>query len=144
MTLSIEASLLGVIDMLNERVAPAVEDHYVRETIRMAQSVLRISARAIDDAVALRVAENAALRALFVDAAGLVEGDFADRLAQAGRSADPDLRISSLDAENERLRVLLIELHSGVELREDAPGRAFNQRIWALIQKIDSDRAPRA
>lgn len=142
MSLSLQNSLQGVIDILGERVSPAVEDHYVRETIRMAQSILRIAVNAVDDAVALRVAENAALRTLFAEAALVVESDLADTLAGAARSCDPSLKISALDAENAALRAVLVRLHAEVEVCADETGRRLNKQVWNLLQAMETTRAP--
>ena len=142
MSLSIQTSIQGVIDILSERVSPAVDDHYVRETIRMAQSILRISVNALDDVVVLRVEENAALRALFAAAAGAVNANLAQVLADAARSIDPSLKISALDAENARLRAILVRLHAEVEVRTDETGQQLNKQIWHLLQAIETTRAP--
>ena len=142
MSISLVASLQGVIDVLEQRVMPEIEDRYLSETIRMARSVLTIAVNAADDAVALRLEENAALRTLFADAAGAVAGELGDRLAERGRSSDSGFKISELDRDNAELRALLVELHAEVELRADVPGLSLNKRIWGILKAIEARRAP--
>jgi hypothetical protein len=46
-----------------------------------------------------------------------------------------DLRISALEAENDRLRAALIDLHAAVEVRDDADARAIDTAIWAELAR---------
>jgi hypothetical protein len=140
MILTIETAMRGVADMLRERIAPAVDDKFAGETARLAGMLLGINADWVDDAAAIRAAENAALRALFADAGGVVtDASVAARLAEAAGSVDPGLRISELDLEGNRLRALVVELHAHVENHEIA----FAQRIWRLLEALETTRAPR-
>jgi hypothetical protein len=140
--LSYQAVLLGVTSALNERVAPMLEDQYAAQTLRVAGVLATITANGMDNAVALRVAENASLRALFGDATHITDGDLSTRLAEASTSSDTGLRISELDVENGRLRRLLVELQSLVEVRGDAPSRDLDERIWALLKDSEDVRKP--
>ena len=140
MILTIETAMRGVADMLRDRIAPAVDDKFAGETARLAGMLLRINADWVDDAAAIRAAENAALRALFADAAGAVsDASLAARLGEAAGSVDAGLRISELDCEGNRLRALLVELHAHVENHNIA----FGQRIWSLLETLETARAPR-
>jgi hypothetical protein len=140
MILTIETAMRGVADMLRDRIAPAVDDKFAGETARLAGMLLRINADWVDDAAAIRAAENAALRALFADAAGGVsDASLAARLGEAAGSVDAGLRISELDCEGNRLRALLVELHAHVESHDIA----FGQRIWRLLETLETARAPR-
>jgi hypothetical protein len=73
-----------------------------------------------DRAAARLVAENTAFRALLVR--GGVAGDLGD---------DSDLRVSALEACNEKLRALLTDLHAEVELRGDAE---LDAAIWEALR----------
>ncbi|MCW1428352.1 hypothetical protein [Novosphingobium sp. JCM 18896] len=125
--------LEGVIDALRDQVAPQLNDAFAADAARMAQSLIAIVGRAGDDAVAIRVAENAHIREL------LGQGG----LAAAAASKDPGLRISELDAENSRLRTLLVELHARVELEDDIEARELDQAIWRALRDFEMARAPR-
>jgi hypothetical protein len=140
MILTIETAMRGVADMLRDRIAPAVDDKFAGETARLAGMLLGIAADWVDDAAAIRAAENAALRALFADAGSVVtDASLATRLADAAGSVDPGLKISELDRESNRLRALLVELHAHVESHETE----FSQRIWRLLETLETARAPR-
>ena len=140
MILTIETAMRGVADMLRDRIAPTVDDKFAGETARLAGMLLGVTADWVDDAAAIRAAENAALRALFADAGSVVtDASLATRLADAAGSVDPGLKISELDRESNRLRALLVELHSHVEDHETE----FSQRIWCLLESLEMARAPR-
>lgn len=140
MILSIQTALRGVADMLQARIAPAIDDKFAGETARLADMLLRLNADWVDDAAAIRVAENAAIRSLFEEAGPVVsKSSLAARLAEAAASADPDLRISELDRESNRLRKLLAELHAHVEQADTC----FAARIWRLLERLEAARAPR-
>ena len=142
MNFTIPSAVKGVGELLKGRILPEIGDNYAANMARMAASVLSISANWADNAAALRVAENAAIRSLLGEAAGLLGGDLAGWLAEAAKSADPGLRVSELDAENHRLRLLLVEVQAVLELWDDAGARAMDQRIWRLLEEIEMSRAP--
>ncbi len=127
------------------QVAPRVDDPFTQEALRMAQSLIRIVALASEDAVAIQVEENAAMRRFFVAAADLVgSGKFADRMNEAGRSADPGLRLSELQAETGRLRLLLVELQTWLEDHPGAASDALAEAIWQALRTFELARAPKA
>jgi hypothetical protein len=66
----------------------------------------------------------------------------AERLAEAAHSVDPGLRVSDLDGENHRLRLLLVEAQAILEVRDDTAARAMDQRTWLLVEEIEMSRAP--
>lgn len=112
-------------------VAPHVQPAY-RQAGAMSAGVLLTCLREELDRVAeRRIDENAALRALFRDGAGVV-GDAAlgERLAAAAAGEGSGYRISQLDADNAALRALLVELHAAVEGQEGAAARDLEARIW--------------
>lgn len=144
MSLSIEAAVLGVADALRDRIAPALGDDFAIETSRLSAIMLTIMANAADDAVVLRVEENAAIRALLGEATDVVgQTGLAARLKDAAVSTDPGLRISELDAETDRLRHLLIEAQIVLEGSADPAARALDQRIWRFLADVETKRAPR-
>lgn len=143
MKLTIEASLHRIGQVLSERVAPVVEDDFAAQSARLAGRLLNICANWIDDAAEIRVAENAAIRALLGEAAPIAGGQFSSRLAMAASSFDPGLKLSTLDAESHRLRTLLVALHADMHDRDDDAARGMEQRIWSLLEEIEMRRAPR-
>jgi hypothetical protein len=140
MRLTLEASLRGIGELLREDVAPDVQTPFIGQSVRMAGGLLTICANWVDDAAAVRFEENAAIRGLLGNAALALVGELAQRLKAASQSADPGLRISQLDAENNRLRQLLIEAHDAAE---QAALRDLDAAIWQLLEKIELRRAQR-
>lgn len=144
MTLSPEMCLRGVIDMLNERITPALTDSFAVETARLAGLVLAITTNGIDDAAAIRIAENDAMRALFKDAAGVVAvAALADKLEHAATTTASGYKLSELDRDNAALRSLLVDLHVAVENQSGAPARTIDSRIWRMLKDFEAARAPR-
>jgi hypothetical protein len=143
MRLTIEQTLHRIGRMLSERIAPDVSHEFVAQSARLSGGALNICANWIDDAAELRVEENAAIRAVLGEIAGVAVGDLAARLGEAAASADPGLKLSVLDAENDRLRRLLVEAQGWLEAQDSAAARALNAKVWGLLEEIESKRAPR-
>lgn len=144
MKLTSATVLEGVADALRDQIAPGLGDAFQKEAMRMALLLITIGARGSDDAAAIRVAENAAIRDLLARGAGVVtDSDLATSLRTAAASRDPGVRISELDAESGRLRVLLIDLQIALEGSGDAQARALDQAIWRALRDFEQARAPR-
>jgi len=145
MKLRPDTVLEGVAETLRDKIAPKLDDPFAANDLRMAQTLLAIVRLSREDEVALKVEENRRMREIFADAAGAV-GDrgLAGRLAEAGRSQDPGLRISELDGETRRLRELLVELHGHADARSDEKAKGISQAIWRALRDIEMPRAARA
>lgn len=144
MSLSLEMCLRGVLDTLQNRITPALTDSFAAEGARLAGLVLAIATNGIDDAAAIRIAENAAIQALFRDAAGTVaDGGLAERLEAAGSAEGSGYKLSELDADNSQLRGLLVDMHVAVEDQAGDRGRAIDRRIWCMLKDFEDARAPR-
>jgi hypothetical protein len=83
---------------------------------------------------AVRVWENAALRAILMQAAAAYGGAY----GKAAAIDDGDLSLSALDQANLRLRRLLIGLHEVVEAAADQP---MDRKILALYREMAERRA---
>jgi hypothetical protein len=144
MNLSIDNALHGIAELQRDRIGPAIGDSFAAQMARLSCMLLTISANWVDDAVELRVEENAAIRELLGEAAALLDAPVTERMLQASRSSNPGLRISVLDAENHRLRGLLIEVHAAVEaLANDPAALSLNRRVWQFLEATEAKRAPR-
>lgn len=141
--LSADNALIGLDEFLRDKIAPAITDPYIAPMARLSGMLLRICANSVDDAAELRVDENAALRAILGQAAELVPAPFSDTLRDAAVSTDPGLKISVLEAENHRLRMLLVSVHAALETSEDAAAENLDRRLWTLLEAIEIKRAPR-
>jgi hypothetical protein len=128
--------------VLLAEVAPAVGVDYLQRNTGIAAIMLQMAAEEWDRAAARRSEENAALRALFREAAPEVaDAALRARLAEAAAGADADLRLSVLDASNRALRALLIELHAHVEAQATAGARRVEDAIWAELRRSTERRA---
>src|SRR5690348_16634051 len=94
--------------------------------IRLVALTNRLVALETADAAAVRVRENAALRAILAEAgpAHGISAELAD---------DGDYSLSALDAANGGLRRLLIRLHEAAELADD---RALDRKILNLYRDM--------
>lgn len=91
--------------------------------VAMTAAIIDMVGERWDDAAALLFEENAALRAL---------------LSRGGVAVDAavmDLRVSALEAVNDRLRGDLIDLHVAVEGRQGDDARALERDIWAELAR---------
>lgn len=124
--------LRGIGQALATRVLPELRTPYGFQTVGLAAGILNMVAQEYDRAAARLVEENDVLRQLFSDAVEIVEDrDLRVRLRQAADETPMrDYRVSTLQAENDDLRRLLIELHAAVERQASEAARELNQRIW--------------
>jgi hypothetical protein len=141
--LTLDNALHGVEELLRDRISPAIDDPFAAQMARLSGILLRICANGVDEAAELRVEENAAIRMILGEAAELVPALLARRLQEAAASADPGLKISVLDAENHRLRVLLVSAQTVLENNKDGASLSLDQRIWQLLEAAEAKRAPR-
>jgi hypothetical protein len=128
-----EASLVveRVFQSLLTEIAPAVQPAYRQATVTMYAMLLASVREEMDRAAARRVEENAALRALFAQAAPVVrDAALRERLGSAARGADASLRVPDLEAGNAALRALLIELHAHAEMLDAPEARRIEAAIW--------------
>jgi hypothetical protein len=111
--------------------APQMQPPFLQGTISVVGLMLSMLREEWDRAAQRRVEENEALRALFRRAAPHIGGeDLRRRLLAAAASREASLRISDLDAANDALRRLLIELQAHVEERPGAEARRLEAEIW--------------
>lgn len=102
-------------------------------SVAMIGMMLKMVAEDWDRAAAMRVKENRAIRAIFRDAAAVVDGALGVRLAALADSEDDDLHLSALDRASDELRGALSELHAFTEERGDMT--ALNDAIWAELRR---------
>jgi hypothetical protein len=95
--------------------------------LRLVALTNKLAALEAADAAAIRVRENAALRAILAEA-GPAHGIAADKLP-----GDGDYSIATLDTANAALRRLLIRLH---EAAEQANDRALDRKILKLYRDM--------
>ena len=116
------------------KTAPALGAGYEQGSIQLLAMLLLEVSQEFEQAAKRRVEENAVLRGIFADAAPVVS-DIAlrERLEQAARGQDTSLAVSDLEADNVKLRELLIALHVHVEELEGADARRIDEQIWSEL-----------
>ncbi|MGD9660376.1 MAG: hypothetical protein AB7U63_03810 [Porticoccaceae bacterium] len=93
----------------------------------MIAASLAMIAEEWDRAANRLVEENRAIRAILEKAAELFDDD---NLRQLKGQLEPDFRISTLEAHNDRLRDALISVHEKTEQSGDLQAKALETSIW--------------
>jgi hypothetical protein len=97
-------------------------------------SLALVLTQELDRLVDRLVTENEATAVILSGACPLLSPDLADRVRFTVRDRTPrDLKISTVQAINDSLRALLIEVHAQVERQDSAEAQAMNGRIWAEL-----------
>lgn len=121
------------LTLLTEILPNLGAEYSMGNTAVMSQS-LAVIANEFERGAEIRHRENEEMRALFAEAAGVIDDKaLAARLAEAAASRDTSLLISALDAANDRLKTLLIELHAVVEVSKAPWAAALDGKIWDHI-----------
>lgn len=119
--------LAGCIKALTAPTAAEDAGLFLTARMRTVASLNRLVAHECVSGAAVRIAENAAIRALITQA-----GPQHTRLAEAAAAeGDGDCTIATLDAANAKLRRLLIELH---QLAEGAGDSQLDRKILTLYR----------
>jgi hypothetical protein len=113
---------------------PDIRTPFGQSTAGIAGTLTLIVAEEFDRMADRLAAENKAVAGILREATALLPG-LAGRIEEALESMTPsDLRVSSFQAVNDRLRGLLIEVHAALEERGTAEGQALVERIWAELE----------
>ncbi len=131
--------LQGVAVNLLTNVMQEIRTPFGQQTVGIAGSLAMMTGEEFDRAADRLVTENRIVRALLAEGLALVDGRAAPAVnAAIATPVAPDFRVSSLLAENDRLREGLIELQAALELSPSPEARALDERIWAEL--IESTR----
>jgi hypothetical protein len=100
------------------------------------------AAQEADRAADTLLRENAAMRALFADAAGrALPKALREDLARAAQGSDASARLAALEAGNAALKQTLITLHAAVEAIDAPWAREVDRAIWSLLREGARARA---
>lgn len=113
MTPAVPPVLYEMAGLLIRNAMPGVAEAERQSDLSLTALLLTITAEVWDRQAAILVEENRAIRAIL--------GETGD---------DPDLRLSALQAENNRLRLALTEAHAAAEASGDTAREAA---IWAEL-----------
>jgi len=136
MTPNVRDVLQGAVVALARPTPPEAGPEYAASRIGLASMITMLAAQEADLCAGAAIAENAAIRALFAEAASY-DAALGGRLLAAAREVDTDLSVPALDAANARLRRLLTELHERAEAARDA---ATDAKILALYVRMAAGR----
>lgn len=130
----VDVVLGGFLGTLLMEIAPQLGAEYSLGSVGLIAMTIGMAAQEYDRAADIRVEENREVRALFGEAAGLVgNADLKSRLADAAATTESSFRVSALNATNDALSRLLIELQTVVE-ETDAPwAAALDAKIWRYL-----------
>lgn len=129
--------LNGIASTLATQVMPEVRTPFGQQNTGIASQLCFMIAQEFDRAAARLVEENSAILGIFERALPVLgEDPLRDQLQEALATLPAtDLRVSALQAENDRLRSLLITLHAQVEQIDTPEGAALNELIWDELRK---------
>ena len=113
MTPPVPAVLAELAGLLLKNAQPGVPDAERASDLSLSAAILSVAGEIWDRQAAILVEENRAVRALL--------GETGD---------DPDLRLTVLQAENNRLRLALTDAHAAAEAAGD---EARQEAIWAEL-----------
>ena len=119
---------------------PPVAEHggaYMAGTLSVAAILNLLAAQECATGAAVRVWENAAIRALFAETGAAYDSTLDGALSTAGEVSDGDFSLATLDFANAELRRRLIRLHEAVESRNDT---AIDLRILRLYGEMAAHR----
>ena len=126
-------TLQGVGINLLMNVSPDVRTPFAAQTVNLAGMLAMMAAEEAERAADRLTTENRAVRDLLRDGLPFAGGNKTVVEAGLATPVAANLRVSSLQAENDALRRALIVLHEAVE-GSSLPGAAeFNERIWAEL-----------
>jgi hypothetical protein len=122
---------------LGGQIMPELRTPFGQQTAGLSATLAVLLAQEFDRAASRLVEENIATSAILGDAQPLVTStDLHERIASAlSQPPTTDFRVSSLQARNDDLRKLLIEVHAGVESLPGDDARAMNERIWDELRE---------
>lgn len=131
--------LQGIAVNLLSNVMPEIRTPFGQQTVGIAGALTMMLAEESDRAANRLSVESAIIRGILTDGLSLVRNEAQAAVSAAlATPAPPDIRVSSLLAENDALRAGLIALHAAVEQLETPEGRAMDDRIWAEL--VESTR----
>ncbi len=134
---SINTSLIVLAQELNERISVLLEDEYEKSRLGAWAGMLFIASMKIDDLADGLFNENKEILSFLLKYESELTEDLAKKIKDIELSKPTDIKISSLDEFNQKLKILLIETHS--ELEEKNQSSALKD-IWNVLRSIHQNR----
>lgn len=127
----IPSVLADLAAKLRSDIAPELEG-FRAGTVSMSAAMLDMVAECWDGAVHNLVEENVALAAILNRGTALCG---IPKEAPDAQLAQGDLRVSTLQSQNDRLRSDLIALQAELEQRDDEAAKALEDDVWAELRR---------
>ena len=134
---SINTSLIVLAQELNERISALLEDEYEKSRLGAWAGMLFIASMKIDDLADGLFNENKEILSFLLKYESELTEDLAKKIKDIELSKPTDIKISSLDEFNQKLKILLIKAHS--ELEEKNQSSALKD-IWNVLRSILQNR----
>ena len=134
---SINTSLIVLAQELNERISALLEDEYEKSRLGAWAGMLFIASMKIDDLADGLFNENKEILSFLLKYESELTEDLAKKIKDIELSKPTDIKISSLDEFNQKLKILLIKAHS--ELEEKNQSSALKD-IWNVLRSIHQNR----
>ncbi len=112
-------------------IAPKLPDDYARRNAQIVGMLMAAALEQWDRAAEIRLEENRSIRALFRRAIPVVSDDaLRTRLEDLASRRRSSVRIGALNADNDALRSLLIELQEHLEGLDTTAARRIEAATW--------------
>jgi len=139
-------TLVDVLGALSARIfgemMPALPPGYLQSDAMLTALLLAAAAEEHERAAEVRAADIAGTRKVLRAALPhLAVGSLRDTVAAVVDLEPRSLKISDLDACDDKLSAALIELHAAVEEREDPWAREIEREIWEALRASTARRA---
>lgn len=127
----------GISAAMMTQILPELRTPIAIQNTTLGIGLMVMISQEFDRAAARLVEENRALRELLNDASAALKDPGLDgRIKEViGSGDDPNLHVAALQATNDRLRAVLIDVHAAVEAATGPEFDALNERIWAELQE---------
>ncbi len=141
MTPNLPELLMGNLVAISTPPPPESAGEFAGGRIGVIGMISFMAAQEAETGVAVRVAENRAIRTLFADAVREGWAGAGQDLKALSQTVDDDLTLSGVDAANAALRRALIPLHAAVEDTTGSEARRREARILQLLREGAESRA---
>ena len=133
--------LMGGFGTLLMDIAPNLTASYAAGSATLVGLIMYCASLEYERGAEVRRRENEMFRTIFHDAQSHLDGDLGARVREAAAGADETLTISALNAANDALRRVLIDLHAHVEETDGAWARRTEHEI---LRALDASARMRA
>ena len=128
--------LMGVATNLMVGLMPEVRTPFGQSMAGMAGMLTLVIAQEVDRLADRLQSETETVAAILEDAIPLLDPSLAASVRAAiDERATPNIRVSTLQAANDRIRAVLIDVHAAIDVLTGAQAAALNARIWDELRE---------